>query len=224
MFKAAALGERTTGGPFVAAPVPPAGGFSPDARFAAAAVDTVRLREELAGLSPVGAVLEEELRSPAVPVVDVATVRAEGFAAGRKAAALEHAAELEAARRLAATSIDLFDRQLAIDADVLSPRVEALVLALARAVIGDELTATPQSIRARVEAALAELDGPGAVEIRIHPEDAALLQADADRWQRVQLVASASVGRGDFELRRGDGAVVDRIVDRIARIERAVSI
>lgn len=226
-FKARALAETPVPTPFVA-DSKPASAFTPDFRFAADSDDTRQLRTALAQLSPVGAVIEEALRqstetSVRAPEVDEALIRAEAFAAGRDAAIGAHEAELAAARRMIAALHEGLGRQLAIDPVALAPSFETLVLAIARAVIADELVMAPQSVRARVAGALATMAEDMVAELRIHPDDRAFFMAsDELRSPCLRITPDAAIERGDFRLRCGDSELIDRIAERFGKVDQAL--
>ncbi|MBV7257001.1 hypothetical protein KCG44_09420 [Pacificimonas sp. WHA3] len=188
--------------------------FTPDP-FAEATLDPDALSEAIARSSPVGASITKSLAAQQQDdhQAELATVREEGFAAGRKAAENELGAELAAAKQLLASLQNQLETQISAASEPLAAAAEALVIELATAVIGEELSQNPAAIRARVDQAFADnndLRGDGAT-VHVHEDDVALL-CDL---RVVSVVADPALTRGDFRITCGAYAAEDIITARI---------
>ncbi|MEO0499661.1 MAG: FliH/SctL family protein [Pseudomonadota bacterium] len=192
-----------------------AAAFKADLADVPAPFDAGEVSEALARSSPVGASLTEAIdRKEAHADDELARVRAEAFAAGRDVGAREAADDLDAARMLLTNLRAELDEGLAGMIKPLAGDLTAMVADLVRAVVGEELSANPQSIQARVEAAMAA-NGIGETEHRtliLHPHDAAFFDAD----DKLTLTSDPEVERGGFRLLFGDGGVEDGVEARLA--------
>ena len=185
--------------------------------------NAAQLRQAIGETSPVAAKLTEEPAPATVfepPTVDEAQLRAEGFAAGRAAAGKEYEAECAAAKKMIAALEEGFARQLALEPDTLAAPLAKLAFAVAEAVVGESLAETPESVRTRVEDALARFrEAAESPAIYVNPADACFFDAAAAGFE---LKTDPEVERGDFRLVQGDTQILDRIGSRFAEAKAAL--
>lgn len=162
-----------------------------------------------------------------------------GYAAGLRRAAEELAsreAELEA-RHAAAAAADrarversvaglaaaaraLEARSAPVLADV-DTQLVAAALSLAETVISCELSDAPHAARAALRRALSAPDASGVVAVRLHPDDAAVVRAEAAA-ARVELVGDPGLRHGDAVAVYPDGELDARIGSALARARAAL--
>ena len=202
--------------------------FVPSEAFQIGATRIVDLRQAVETSSPVGATLtrqllnqDEEEEEAAMPPVDPDTIRAEGFAAGRRAAEEEYRQDHAALRALIANLDNAAMKQLSVEADAIGPALGRLALSIARDVVGDAQAVAPKSIAARVETALeAFSEARKKPVLTINAADVAFIEASP---MRMTIATDADMARGDFHLKCGDMEILDRISQRLALAERAVT-
>ncbi|MGB7406501.1 MAG: FliH/SctL family protein [Pacificimonas sp.] len=169
------------------------------------------LSAALAASSPIGAAIADELQAADLDLAaeEVALVRKEAFAAGRDAANAEYEGELQAAKRLVAGLESELDAKLA---SISSPMVDAamaIVADLARQIVGEEIAASPASVKARVETALRSGGGlDGTVALHVHPDDVQFFNGQ----EEFTVSADHDLSRGDFRLET-DAAGIDGSVE-----------
>ncbi|WP_019626141.1 FliH/SctL family protein [Thioalkalivibrio sp. ALJT] len=150
---------------------------------------------------------------------------AEGHELGRKEAekatlAREEKKLRETVAALEAVAGGLVD-PLAAAADALEPELLALVTALARKVIQDELQTRPERIEGVLKDALDQLPGRNqAVRVYLHPDDQALVQEyGATAQAEISWVPDSGLARGGCRVEAG-AASVDASLER--RLQQAV--
>jgi flagellar assembly protein FliH len=136
---------------------------------------------------------------PAPPPIDLERERAsawqEGYAAAERTLAVR-IAELEA--RLAATvpAVEEVARARAVALDRAADDVAALVVAVARRVVGDSLALHPDALPGAVRSALAELPDEDEVWIRVPPEAVERVRPQLPERYRSAVVAAPEVAAG----------------------------
>ncbi|MGX5697755.1 FliH/SctL family protein [Agromyces soli] len=223
---------------------------SPDSAFGAIAFPRLgsqapadRSAEErgyAAGLARARAHAEQQHARRLAGLELAAAAREAAREAEHRAAMAAFAAAIAAVRRTTLPVLESAERELAQGA-----------LALAEAIVGVELAGDPErAARVAVDRVLAHPDAPLALRVRVHPDDLAVLDAltarlapgsrsvfarraasapansdlDADAsWHRLpELVADASLTRGDAVAELPDGLIDARISTAIARARRAL--
>lgn len=148
--------------------------------------------------------------------------RDEGYAAGYaegQAAARAEAARLQTLITAARADLERLDQHVA-------DRVLALALEVAHRVVGVAFRAQPELVLPVVQEAvrcLPEFEQP--VRVHLHPEDAALVEAqlgDGARAGGWQLVADGTVARGGCKLATITGAVDATLASRWERVLAAL--
>jgi flagellar assembly protein FliH len=169
--------------------------------------------------------------------LDRARIRghAAGYAAGLRTAAAESAAlELSmiaereqrdvetrtavssalSALRFATEQVAAIARPLLAEAD---SALAAAAIDLAEAIIGRELDDTESSAKTAVRRAMSVVAVDDVLGVRLHPDDLAVISADSAETPGLQLIADASLNRGDAVLEVPDGSVDARISTALAR-------
>jgi flagellar assembly protein FliH len=156
--------------------------------------------------------------------------KAEGFRAG-------HAAGMEAGRREAladgATRVARLDALLAgLETDLqrvdreLALEVVQLGLAVARKLVGAALQVRPEIVQASVEEALRQVaQVHAAVQIVVHPEDAAAVRAHFELAPRVgawSIREDAGIARGGCRIESATGEVDATLAQRWERVTAAL--
>lgn len=148
--------------------------------------------------------------------------RDEGYAAGYaegQAAARAEAARLQTLVATARVDLARLDQEVA-------DRVLGLALEVARRVVGEAFRARPELILPVVQEAvrcLPEFEQP--VRVHLHPEDAALVEAqlgDGARAGGWQIVADGAIARGGCKLATATGAVDATLASRWDRVLAAL--
>lgn len=103
-----------------------------------------------------------------------------------------------------------------------------LAIAVAQKVIGAELAIRPELVRDVIASALRELELSSVVRVRVHPDDARLL----DEWWRdylpaehqsaIQLVADSQIARGGCIIDTRTGLVDSQIATRFDQLSAAL--
>lgn len=144
---------------------------------------------------------------------------AEGEAGGRQHAAAQLQAALE---RLAETIEDIVRTKPRLRHEA-EEDVVKLALAIARRILYRELATDPDAILGLVRAALDRLDGRDIPRVRVHPQDAPVVQRHFERTSvpvKIEVCADAGLARGSavFETPRGSfDASVDTQLNEIER-------
>jgi len=149
------------------------------------------------------------------------TARAEGFEAGRREGLKAGEAEL---RRLIAQIegvVEAMARPLGRLDDDVHGALGALAVRIAGALVGRAYEAEPGLLAQLVRTAL-EAAGPGQreIELRLHPDDARVLQPWLPDWPDARVVIDAQLARGDVRV-HGDGVRIDARTD--ARLQAALA-
>ncbi len=171
--------------------------------------------------------VEVEARERAEVVLEAATRRASAILANaeRNAANVRaSAAEQGRADGLAETAalvLALREREQTAE-ERSRDRVVALARLLAERLLGHTLAADPGEIAALAREALAEAGGARRIELRAHPEDAALLRGATSSFDpdgRVHAVVSdESLARGDLRLNTDLGMIDARLGPELSRL------
>lgn len=153
--------------------------------------------------------------------------RAEALAEARARAHAEaatHRAHLEAL--LAATEARLAEAVAAVSAEgaAVAERAGELAGAIAEAVVGHELSTHPEPAVAAARRALALAPDAATVTLHLHPDDAAVLDADAlGTTAAVRVVADPSLAPGDCVAEAGWTTVDARVGEALARVREALA-
>jgi flagellar assembly protein FliH len=124
----------------------------------------------------------------------------------------------EAARaELAAAHLEVERARQALLADA-ETTVATLALAIARRLVGEDLEAHPERVRALVLEALGRVRRATRARVRVHPSDAAQL-VDLD----VAIVADAAIERGGCMVESEIGNVDARLEARLDALARALA-
>jgi flagellar assembly protein FliH len=160
---------------------------------------------------------------------------AAGYAAGLRQAALaaealRDAAEADNDERASVARVAVLSALRALDSAreqvaaanglVLAAADAALAAAaldLAEAIIGRELDDAETSAKAAVSRALSGVAPDEVVALRLHPDDIAVLGADAGQLAGLHVVADPSLARGDAIVTLPDGSVDARIASALER-------
>jgi flagellar assembly protein FliH len=131
-------------------------------------------------------------------------------------AAAERASVLSALRALSAATerVAVLKRPVLAEADL---ALAAAAIELAEVIIGRELSDAPLSARTAVRRALADVDPDDVLAVRLHPEDLAVLAADAQSDAALHFIADASLERGDAVVDVPNGSVDARISSALGR-------
>ena len=146
-----------------------------------------------------------------------------GFQEGQAAARKEFGGQLDAMTvRLARTVEELSGvrRRFRHEAE---EEVIALALAIARRILHRELTVSPDALLGLLKAALEKIEVREVHRMRLHPEDAALVQQHLGAMglpQRVELIADPGLQRGSAILDSSRGALDVSVETQLAEIER----
>jgi flagellar assembly protein FliH len=148
----------------------------------------------------------------------------EGLRAGKQAGESVIAAEVQRIREIAESAQAARLRLL----DSLEGEIVELVLAVARKIIGDELSQNPDAIVSIVRQASAQLADAKPLRVRLHPRDAQRL---ADFWlrgeratsedQHWELISDERVSPGGCIIEAGAGTVDARIETQMSEVARA---
>ncbi len=134
---------------------------------------------------------------------------------------------LERVQRLLHEVVTSFGRQRNQLLQQLKPGLVKLAMAVARQIVGRELSADEDAVKRVMETALGELGRSGRVVARVSPEDAPVLREaiEQDQWApppmvELEIVADASVTRGGCVLESDYGQVDATIETQIAELAR----
>ena len=171
--------------------------------------------------------LEVEAKERAEQVMEAATRRAaevleeaERRAADVRTAAIEQG-RAEALAETAALVLSLRRRETEAD-ERARDRLIAIASLLAERLLGHALATNPEEVVSLATQALSEAGGARRVELRAHPEDAALLRSATvafDPEGRVHAVVSdESLARGDLRLNTEVGMIDARLGPELSRL------
>lgn len=157
-----------------------------------------------------------------------------GFRVVRREAVGERALPRdEAEGRRRADAVALLVEARAARAKALAEAEEAaaaLALEVARAVLGREAEVGPAVVRDVTRRALARLPRARGVVLRVHPDDAAVVRAQARTWlpeamapEVLEVVADGAVARGGVVVDTELGRVDARLDVQLAAITRALA-
>lgn len=149
------------------------------------------------------------------------TARREGFEAGRREGFKAGEAEL---RKLVAQIegvVEAMARPLGRLDDDVHGALGQLAVRIAGALLGRAYVADPELLARLVRTAL-EAVGPGQrdIELRLHPDDATVLQPWLPQWSDARVVTDPQLARGDVRI-HGDGVRIDARAD--ARLQAALA-
>ena len=139
-----------------------------------------------------------------------------GWRAGRARARARYGRLLEAARRTAVRA--RADRQALLEG--LSPEVADLAMTIARRVLGRELEAVPDEVVALARRLVRRIDGPAV--LRVHPDDAPLLEAEP-LPPGVVLRPDPGLAVGGLRLETEDGVLDATIQGRLGRVAESLT-
>ncbi|HWR51710.1 MAG TPA: flagellar assembly protein FliH [Bryobacteraceae bacterium] len=146
---------------------------------------------------------------------------AKGLAEGRA----EDAARIEAAiARLTNAAAEVASSRRKFRRDAEEDCVK-LAVAVARRVLRRELTIDPEALLGIVKAALARLDGREIERIRLHPDDAALVEGaikELPGRASLQIVADAALEPGACILETSRGGLDASVETQLREIERGL--
>lgn len=183
-------------------------------------------------------VIRADRRGPAVlpGAVLTAAQRARAIVADaeQQAAALREQARVEgreAARaELARELVQLTGAQHAALA-ALEPQAIAIALQAAKSIVGAEISAHPEQIQAIVRPLIARLARARSVELRVHPDDraaldalAAALAARGERMPALRVTPDANVTRGGCVARSEIGTLDAQVETQLAAFARALGV
>ncbi|MGL4542045.1 MAG: FliH/SctL family protein, partial [Polymorphobacter sp.] len=137
---------------------------------------------------------------PAPPPVDAATLADDAWARGLAAGTAAARAELVPVFELLEAGVVALRRAREIDVAALRQPFAALVTQLCGAVVAQELRLAPEHVLALIEPALAAISSDTQTVLRLHPDDAALLDDAALAPLPVPVVADPLVARGSVRI------------------------
>jgi len=103
----------------------------------------------------------------------------------------------------------------------LDTAIASAAMELAEVIVGHELSEAEDSARAAMERAVQE-GGETVSSIRMHPEDIAIVSAEATARPAIQLVPDPSLRRGDAMVDVADGLIDARVSASLARARAAL--
>lgn len=147
--------------------------------------------------------------------------RHEGFEAGRREGFKAGEAEV---RKLVAQIegvVEAMARPLGRLDDEVHAALGQMAVRIAGALLGRAYEADPEWLAQLVRTAI-DAVGPGQrdIELRLHPEDAKVLQPWLPQWPDARVVTDAQLARGDVRI-HGDGVRIDARTD--ARLQAALA-
>lgn len=147
--------------------------------------------------------------------------RQEGFEAGRREGFKAGEAEV---RKLVAQIegvVEAMARPLGRLDDEVHAALGQMAVRIAGALLGRAYEADPEWLAQLVRTAI-DAVGPGQrdIELRLHPEDAKVLQPWLPQWPDARVVTDAQLARGDVRI-HGDGVRIDARTD--ARLQAALA-
>ena len=147
--------------------------------------------------------------------------RKEGFEAGRREGFKAGEAEVRKLIAQIEGVVEAMARPLGRLDDDVHGALGQLAVRIAGALLGKAYDAEPELLASLVRTAL-DAVGPGQrdIELRLHPDDAAVLQPWLPQWRDARLVTDAQLARGDVRI-HGDGVRIDARTD--ARLQAALA-
>ena len=147
--------------------------------------------------------------------------RKEGFEAGRREGFKAGEAEVRKLIAQIEGVVEAMARPLGRLDDDVHGALGQLATRIAGALIGRAYEAEPELLAGLVRTAI-DTVGPGQrdIELRLHPDDAAVLQPWLPQWRDARLVTDAQLARGDVRI-HGDGVRIDARTD--ARLQAALA-
>ena len=147
--------------------------------------------------------------------------RKEGFEAGRREGFKAGEAEV---RKLVAQIegvVEAMARPLGRLDDEVHAALGQMAVRIAGALLGRAYAADPELLAQLVRTAI-DAVGPGQrdIELRLHPEDAKVLQPWLPQWPDARVVTDAQLARGDVRI-HGDGVRIDARTD--SRLQAALA-
>jgi flagellar assembly protein FliH len=148
-----------------------------------------------------------------------------GMEQGRAAGEQEAAARLNAViERFGAAANELVSHRKRLRREAEADVVK-LAIAIARRVLHRELNADPEAMLGLVKAALDKLDGREVDRIRVHPADAAAVQAQMQKFQpaaRFEVLPDQRLDRGAAIFETARGSLDGSAETQLAEIERGL--
>lgn len=149
--------------------------------------------------------------------------REEGFAAGRKEGLAAAASERDALVRRLESLLEAAVRPLDALDDATEQELARLATVIARRVLAHELTTSPTLIVQAVQQAARALPAATrALQVRVHPEDLAVLREHHVAEEHWQLLPDPSLERGDCLLESERSRLDARVETRLAAVVDAV--
>jgi flagellar assembly protein FliH len=149
----------------------------------------------------------------------------EGYLQSQHAVEQEYAARLEAVEQLYLTAVEERKRYLA-DAE---PMIVDLACAIARKIMQRETHIQPDWILNVVRAALEEVNDAGKIEVRVHPEDFDLIQANREGLRKevpgqteLLVIPDRGVEAGGCVLHTSFGNIDARIDTQLEEVKKAL--
>ena len=147
--------------------------------------------------------------------------RKEGFEAGRREGFKAGEAEV---RKLVAQIegvVEAMARPLGRLDDEVHAALGQMAVRIAGALLGRAYAADPELLAQLVRTAV-DAVGPGQrdIELRLHPEDATVLQPWLPQWPDARVITDAQLARGDVRI-HGDGVRIDARTD--SRLQAALA-
>jgi flagellar assembly protein FliH len=153
------------------------------------------------------------------------TARLTGIEQGRAAGEQESAARLNAViERFGAAANELVAHRKRLRRDAEADVVK-LAIAIARRVLHRELNTDPEAMLGLVKAALDKLDGREVDRVRVHPADAAALNAQMERFQpaaRFEIIPDDRLDRGAAVFETARGSLDGSVETQLAEIEQGL--
>lgn len=149
--------------------------------------------------------------------------REEGFAAGRKEGLANAARERDALVRRLESLLEAAARPLEALDDATEQELARLATVIARRVLAHELSTSPTLIvQAVQQAARALPSATRALQVRVHPDDLAVLREHQVAEEHWQLLPDPSLERGDCLLESERSRLDARVETRLAAVVEAV--
>lgn len=147
-------------------------------------------------------------------------------AAERQAEQLRVAAEQEAAEQAARARAEAENRLAQLE-----PELVALSIDIARQVLKTELKLHPEAVATMAAAAVSRLRGKDRPRLRLHPQDAGLLEGLRGDWLaglqaagEIELVPDTSLAAGEFILHSTQGTVDGRLDSQLHEVAAALGL
>lgn len=149
--------------------------------------------------------------------------REEGFAAGRKEGLASAATERDALVRRLESLLEAAARPLEALDEATEQELARLATVIARRVLAHELTTSPALIVQAVQQAARALPAATrALQVRVHPDDLAVLREHHVAEEHWQLLPDPSLARGDCLLESERSRLDARVETRLAGVVDAV--